>query len=79
MVRELEMRCHGPSKARNPRGRHRRSANVARFVTVALPDQWIKAASIGTEYEAQCCTLCYGPYPAWGEVQARFVEIRDLL
>ncbi|HST11629.1 MAG TPA: nucleotidyl transferase AbiEii/AbiGii toxin family protein [Terriglobales bacterium] len=34
---------------------------------------------IGPEYEAQCRMLCYGPYPSWAEVQARFVEMRDLL
>jgi hypothetical protein len=37
------------------------------------------AASIGAEYDAQCRTLCYGPYPEWREVQARLMEIRDLL
>jgi len=37
------------------------------------------AASIRAEYEAQCRMLCYGPYPEWREVQARFMEIRDLL
>ncbi len=35
--------------------------------------------TIGPEYEAQCRMLCYGPYPSWAEVQARFVEMRDLL
>jgi hypothetical protein len=30
-------------------------------------------------YELQCKTLCYGPYPSWQEVQARFLEIRGLL
>jgi len=37
------------------------------------------AAAIGAEYEAQCRQLCYGPYPTWAEVQARFLELRDLL
>ena len=37
------------------------------------------ASAIGREYEAQCKMLCYGPYPSWDEVQARFVELRDLL
>jgi hypothetical protein len=37
------------------------------------------AAEIGAEYEAQCRLLCYGPYPSWAEVQARFLEIRELL
>jgi hypothetical protein len=35
--------------------------------------------AIGAEYEAQCRKLCYGPYPSWAEVQARFLEIRELL
>ena len=37
------------------------------------------AAAIGAEYEAQCRMLCYGPYPAWADVQARFLNMRDLL
>ena len=37
------------------------------------------AATIGPEYEAQCKMLCYGPYPSWPEIQARLMEIRDLL
>jgi hypothetical protein len=37
------------------------------------------AAAIRAEYEAQCRLLCYGPYPSWSEVQARFLEIRRLL
>jgi len=31
------------------------------------------------EYEAQCKMLCYGPYPPWPDVQARFLEMRELL
>ena len=37
------------------------------------------AVSIGAGYEAQCRLLCYGPYPAWAQIQARFRELRDLL
>ena len=37
------------------------------------------AAAISAQYEAQCGLLCYGPYPAWTEVQARFLELRILL
>jgi len=37
------------------------------------------AAAIGEEYEAQCRMLCYGDYPTWAEVQARFLEVRNLL
>lgn len=37
------------------------------------------AVIIGPEYEAQCRMLCYGPYPSWDDVQARFVEMRDIL
>jgi hypothetical protein len=34
---------------------------------------------IGQEYAAQCQLLCYGAYPSWAEVRARFLELRDLL
>jgi Nucleotidyl transferase AbiEii toxin, Type IV TA system len=37
------------------------------------------STAIASEYEAQCRQLCYGPYPSWNEVQARFLEIRQLL
>ena len=37
------------------------------------------AAAIGVEYEAQCRVLCFGAYPTWADVQARFRELRDLL
>lgn len=37
------------------------------------------ATALGPEYEAQCQMLCYGPYPSWAEVQARFLILRDLL
>jgi hypothetical protein len=37
------------------------------------------SATIGAGYEAQCRMLCYGPYPSWAEVQARFVQLRELL
>ncbi len=37
------------------------------------------AALIGPEYERQCQTLCYGPFPPWSEVRARFDRLRDLL
>jgi len=37
------------------------------------------AAVIGAEYEAQCQVLCYGPYPSWPEVEARFLDLRELL
>lgn len=37
------------------------------------------AATIAGEYTAQCDILCFGPYPAWDIVQARFMELRPLL
>ena len=37
------------------------------------------ADAIGAEYEAQCRQLCFGPYPPWESVQARFLELRTLL
>jgi hypothetical protein len=37
------------------------------------------AVVLGPEYEAQCRMLCYGPYPSWDNVRARFLEMRDIL
>ncbi len=37
------------------------------------------SGQIAIAYEAQCRLLCYGPYPSWSQVQARFMELRDLL
>lgn len=37
------------------------------------------AKVISAEYEAQCKMICYGPYPLWAEIQARLLEIRDLV
>lgn len=37
------------------------------------------AAAISAEYEGQCRLLCYGPYPSWAEIQARFEQLRHLL
>jgi hypothetical protein len=37
------------------------------------------ATVIAEEYQRQCRTLCYGPFPAWERVQGRFEAIRDLL
>lgn len=37
------------------------------------------AVVIGPEYEAQCRMLCYGLYPSWDNVRARFLEMRNFL
>ena len=37
------------------------------------------ATTIGVEYETQCRQLCFGSYPSWESVQARFLELRTLL
>ncbi|HEY1462473.1 MAG TPA: nucleotidyl transferase AbiEii/AbiGii toxin family protein [Terriglobales bacterium] len=37
------------------------------------------AAVIAQEYEPQCQLLCYGAYPSWAEVKARFLGMRGLL
>lgn len=34
---------------------------------------------LGGEYEKQCEILCYGPFPTWAEVQARFEQLRPVL
>lgn len=36
-------------------------------------------ATISAEYEDQCQMLCYGPFPSWAKVQARFDELKGLL
>jgi hypothetical protein len=36
-------------------------------------------SDIAREYEGQCEVLCFGTYPSWDMVQARFVELRGLL
>ncbi len=35
--------------------------------------------AVKPEYEEQCKLLCYGSYPSWVEVLARFNELRDVL
>ena len=37
------------------------------------------AGTIGREYEAQCRQLCFGAYPSWDEILARFLDLRALL
>lgn len=37
------------------------------------------AAIIEAEYTEQCRMLCYGPFPSWGDLQARFLALRNLL
>lgn len=37
------------------------------------------AAALETEYERQCRILCYGSFPAWPQVLARFEELRPWL
>jgi hypothetical protein len=36
-------------------------------------------ATLGAAYEGQCRQLCFGEYPAWPNVLARFEEVRSLL
>ena len=37
------------------------------------------ARTIAGEYEVQCRQLCFGPYPPWEDVQARFEDLRESL
>ena len=37
------------------------------------------SAALSKEYEFQCSLLCYGPYPKWAQVMARFEELRKIL
>jgi len=45
----------------------------------ALFPQADLVTEIAREYDNQCQVLCYGAYPSWPEVQARFEELRHLL
>jgi hypothetical protein len=65
-------RTHFPRSYFYPDGM-RFSRSDALFPPAAL------AAVIGAEYETQCRMLCYGPYPSWMEIQARLLELRELL
>lgn len=37
------------------------------------------AGALARDYEQQCRTLCYGAFPTWAEVRARFGELRASL
>lgn len=37
------------------------------------------AEALASDYDEQCRMLCYGPFPAWSEVQARFESLRSIL
>ena len=65
-------RAHFPRSYSHPDG-----MSFARSDALFPPEDL--AAVIGAEYEAQCRLLCYGPYPSWTEVKARFLALRDLL
>ena len=34
------------------------------------------AEALGRDYEEQCRVLCFGAFPTWSEVQARFEVLR---
>lgn len=37
------------------------------------------AATLSTEYEAQCRVLCFGRFPSWHEMQVRLASIREAI
>lgn len=65
-------RAHFPKSYFHP-GEMRFANSDALFPPAAL------AAAISAEYQAQCRMLCYGPYPSWAEIQARLLDLRELL
>ena len=65
-------RAHFPRSYFYPEG-----MSFARSDALFPPEQL--SAEISAEYEGQCRLLCYGPYPAWPEIKARFDQLRDLL
>ena len=65
-------RAHFPRSYFSPEG-----MSFARSDALFPPAQL--SATISAEYEGQCRLLCYGPYPTWPEIKARFEQLRDLL
>lgn len=65
-------RAHFPKSYFYPEG-----MSFARSDALFPPEKL--ASVLGPEYESQCKLLCYGPFPSWAEVQARFAELRSLL
>jgi hypothetical protein len=65
-------RAHFPKSYSFPEG-----MSFARSDALFPPSEL--AAVIGSEYETQCRMLCYGAYPSWNDIQARFLELRQLL
>jgi hypothetical protein len=65
-------RTHFPRSCLHPVGMSFAKSD-ALFPTAGL------AATISAEYEEQCRMLCYGPYPAWAEIQTRLRELQALL
>lgn len=65
-------RAHFPRHYSHPEGMLVANSDAI-FPTGGLAD------TLAAEYEAQCRALCYGPFPSWSEVQARFGELRPLL
>jgi len=65
-------RTHFPNSYFHP-DRMRFANSDALFVVGEL------SSAIGREYEGQCQILCFGPHPSWDMVQARFIELRELL
>jgi Nucleotidyl transferase AbiEii toxin, Type IV TA system len=56
---------------------HPDGMSFARSDALFPPEELSRA--ISAEYEGQCRMLCYGPYPSWADIQARFRDMRDLL
>ncbi|MEW6741823.1 MAG: nucleotidyl transferase AbiEii/AbiGii toxin family protein [Planctomycetota bacterium] len=65
-------RAHFPKSYFHPEG-----MSFARSDALFPPPEL--ASIIGPEYEQQCRSLCYGPFPSWTEVLARFGYLRDML
>jgi predicted nucleotidyltransferase component of viral defense system len=56
---------------------HPEGMSFARSDALFPPEELSRVLSV--EYERQCKMLCYGPYPRWLDVQARFLEMRELV
>jgi len=65
-------RAHFPRDYFFPEG-----MSFSRSDAIFPPDEI--ATSLGREYEQQCRILCFGAFPSWAQVLARFTELRALL
>lgn len=66
------------SLAAFPRG-YRRPADMSFANSDALFPSSTLSAALSTEYDRQCRSLCFAPYPSWSEILETFEQLRQSL